>query len=261
MSTDHLNESLRDSVAGLTLDRPVSEVMGRGYRLRRRRTLAVRGGAASVLAVGALGATVLLPTENNPIAEPAVASFSGGATNLTPAELDQISDRCRESWAESHAGDPPSWVIPPGTMPVVAEERDGIVLTYFRVGQTAGDCSLKRQPDKSLRVSGQSSGDHKPLPAGQHVAFETVIASDPGQMGGPLDNVAGVVRVSDGVAKLTIEADGQTHEGFVAEDLGLFWLPDGLPPEAADDLTFTTYDEAGAVLEKETWGSGQPWNE
>lgn len=261
MSIDHLDESLRDSVADLALDRPVSEVMARGTKLRRRRTRTLRLGAASVLAVGALGVSALLPTEDNPIAEPAVASFSGGPTNLTPAELDQVSDRCRESWATKNVDGRPRWVIPAGTMPVAAEKRDGLVLTYFRVGKMAGECTLERQPDKSLRVGGQSSGAYKSLPAGQHLDSKGVSFSDPGPIGGPLADISGLVRVSEDVAKLTIETDGQTHEGYIAGGVGLFWLPDGLPPEAAADLTFTAYDDAGIVLEQETYGNGQPWYE
>lgn len=253
MSTDNLEELLRDDVADLTLDSPVTGVIARGNKLRHRRVRGLTIGAIGALTVGVFGAAVMLPSGGNPIVTPAVASFSGGPTNLTPSELDQISDTCRAAYAEV------GWETPTGTLPTVAEARDGTALAYFKVGNTSGDCTLDRMPDGTFRISSTGHGTLRPLPAGRHLVFDMLDSSDPGPIGGALADVAGVVRVSDDVASLTIEVAGRTLDGYVVDGFGLFWLPGNPSPKAVNHLTVTAYDDAGTVLERHSMDDHGNW--
>lgn len=267
MSNDHLDEELRNSIAGVALDRPVSEVLARGDRLRRRRTRTFRAGVASVLAIGALGASTLLPsseenplTKHNPLVEPAiaVASLSGGKTNLTPAELKEVSDRCREAWAHGNQEDFPGrglrWALPPSTLPVAAEIRDDLAVTYFKVGQTVGDCLLYRSPDKSLQVMWRSAEEYKPLPAGKHVDFTFGVEPGVGPDGsGP---GSGVVQVSDDVAKLKMEVAGRTREVHLVDGFGVYWFT-SKEWAATEYIPFTGYDDDGTALGQDRLGYKQ----
>jgi hypothetical protein len=240
MSTD-LEHRIRASAATLTMGRPVDDILAHGDRLRRRRRRGVLGAGAAV-AVAAVGASIVLPPGSNPVVTSAVASWSGGRTNLTPKQLQEISDECLHG---NHA----EGSFPDGTLPVAAELRDDTVLAYFRHGDTELRCRGDVQGDDVARAGG-FTGSYQPLPPGTDLGALEYGFSDPGVEGGPVTGLWDVSPVSDDVAGVTAEVGGKTYDAGVVDGVALIWISDRVTPEQADHLVLTAYDAQGKVLQR-----------
>ena len=235
-----LEEALRDSAADLALDRPLTDVIARGDRIRRsrQRRLALGGVAAAV--VGATALSIALPQQSSPLLPAANAAWGPELVNMPADDLAAAGDVCRRQL------DGPDWRIPSGTQPLAAEARDSVAILYFRHGGMAGDCRMALR-DGAYAVSGASSGRWDELPAGTHVELASM-GYGQDRLNGPVRDVAGALHVSDDVASLEIDAGGDIREATVADGVAMFWLSDGFTMEEVEAMTVTAYAADGTVL-------------
>jgi hypothetical protein len=238
VNTD-LESFLREQATTVALDRPVDDVLRRGDRLRRRRTAALAGaGAAAAIAV--LAGSIALPPGSSPVVGSAVASWSGGTTDLTTDELAAISNACGERLP-----------IPSGTLPDAAEARNGTVLAYFRLDGTRVTCVGEERPGGRIEMLRGSTQDYTPLPAGTALGGEIRFgASDPGVEGGPVTGLWTVDEVSAQVDHVTAEIGSETFDGTIIDGVTLFWLTGSFSRDQVDDAVFTAYDAQGQVLQQ-----------
>lgn len=236
MNTD-LETRLREQTGTPGLDRPVDDIFRRGDRLRRRRAGAVVGAGAAA-AVAVLAGSVALPPGSSPVVTSAVASWSGGTTNLSGDELRAVSDACLAGQS----------AIPEGTLPLAAESRDGTVLAYFRGAGTQATCVADQSADATQMVSRWEHA-YAPLPQGTDLGDDVRFGySDPGDEGGPVTGLWTADEVSGRVARVSAEIGGSTYDGTVVDETSLFWLADGFNADQVDDAVFTAYDAQGHVL-------------
>ncbi len=237
MNTD-IETRLREEGSTVELNRTVDEIFGRGDRLRRRRTHTLVGSGV-VATVAVLAGSVALPPGSNPVVGPAVASWSGGTTNLEPGELQAVADICLDRLGS----------IPAGTMPLAAESRAGTVVAYFRHDENEATCVAEQRPAGTLRFFSGSETEYEPLPAGTHLGDSTGFgAADPGLEGGPVTSLWNANEVSPDVARVSAEIGSETFDGTVVDGVALFWLTGSFSPHQVDDAVFTAYDGDGAVL-------------
>ncbi len=252
MNTE-IEQRLRESASAWAMDRPVDDILARGDRLRRRRSRGVMVGAGVAATVTAFAASLALPPGSTPGISPAVAAWSGGQTNLSPDELRAISDACLLPEHESPVDDAfsPAASIPVGTLPLVAESRDGRALAYFRSGDVEAGCVTDLAADGSVgaaRLAG-ARVNAEPLPPGTDLDRGIGFAhADPGVIGGPVNDLWAVGQISPRVDRVTASVNGESFEGAIVDGFALFWLPQSFDPSHADGAVFTAYDAEGRVL-------------
>lgn len=239
MTTD-LHQKLRDSGADLTLDVPVTDIVGRGDRLRRRRHRTVAAGGVAAVVVGATALSVTLSQETSPLLPQANAAWGPELVNLPASELTTIAGTCREALGDA------GWRLPADVAPFAADERGGVAMVYFQHAGQLGDCWLV-QDGGAYAPRSTGVAELEELPPGFHVDFAALSYSS-GTVAGPASDGAGAVRVSDQVDRLEVEVAGVTREAMVAGGVALFWLPDGISQQQTDDLAVTAYDAEGTVL-------------
>lgn len=264
-----LEQNLRSTAAGLTLETPVAEVLTRGSRIRRHRRRAVGAGVTGALAVTAFGVTALAGPQpsQGPIGAVGPArsdafqtvSWSSPTTNLTDEQLVAVQKTCgasaREA-AQTGGLTERGWGLPGTISPVAAELRDGTVLTYFRQGRDYATCELELTEAGRFRTVGQTAGIEKAAPTDGQVALVTMGAADPGPMGGKLSDVFAVAQTSSDVARVEIVIAGERYTSPVnADDLVFFWFADDQFTQAdLDQATITSLDTDGNVLSRSTKG-------
>jgi YD repeat-containing protein len=244
MSTD-IEAKLREHESTVMLHRSVDDVLRRGDQLRRRRTAGMLA-AGAVAAVALLAGSIALPPGSSPVVGRAVASWSGGSTNLTPGELRAISHVCL---TQQPAG--PIGPVPPGTMPIAAESRNDTFIAYFRNGATELTCLTTRRPDGSMRLTTLSATDYAPLSRGADLGDDTGFGyRDPGVMGGPIADAYAADEVSRRVARVTAQVGSKTYEGTILDGVVLFWVTHPDSRRHVDNAIITAYDARGRVLER-----------
>jgi hypothetical protein len=238
VNTD-LETRLREQATTVELDRPVDDVLRRGDHLRRRRTGALVGAGAAA-AVALLAGSIALPPGSSPVVTSAVASWSGGTTNLTTDELTAISEACAERLP-----------IPAGTLPDAAESRSGTVLAYFRSDGAAVTCVGEELPGGRIEMLRGSTQEYTPLPEGTALGDDIRFgASDPGVEGGPVTGLWAVDEISAQVDRVTAKIGGETYDGTIIDGVTLFWVTGGFERDQVDDAVFTAYDAQGQVLQQ-----------
>lgn len=250
MNSD-LDQALRSSVEHLTLDVPAADVLSRGDQLRHRRRRGVLVGATGVVVAAVLGAVALsgqqpsrdLAGTERADGAPAlrVGSWSGSSTNLSTAELVEVREACAAAvgdHSDLEGSARPGW-----TLPVVAERRGDVVLTYFRHGGGFSTCALQSTSAGGFRVTAQTADLEETLPSDRHVAFVTA-----GTTGSVID---AVVRTSPDVARVDIAVAGHTYVSATGSGLAFFWLPDDEATRAGlGQATVTARDADGVVVER-----------
>lgn len=155
-------ETLLRSSNGKALDVSAAEILRRGDRMRRRRRGAKVVAAVAAFSIVGIGAYVAIPDRliDSDIATPAPSEqktpvgWSGDPTNLTPDELDKLSERCLKSaWQEvqtmydaapgaDNVLDLDGYEkIPAGTWPFLAEKRGARAAAIFDGPGYAVTCS------------------------------------------------------------------------------------------------------------------------
>ena len=252
MSND-LHQALHDTTEELTLDRPVTDVVARGERIRRRRRRVTLGGAAAVLA-GAAALSVALPQGSSPLVPEAQAAWGPHAVNLTADQIEVANDTCRYGFRPSKKAG--GYKLPVGAQPIVADERDGLALLVYVVDGVMSTCNLVRD-GAGYAPSGGSWDEVEPLDPGVHVSFVSANAAigTPDKKGrliyspdGPISQAYGVLEVSDDVERMDVTIAGTTVEAALHEGFALFWLPDGHSQDEFDATTIVAYDGEGAEL-------------
>jgi len=243
MSTD-LEKTLR-SADGPTMTHPVDDLLSRGDRFRRRRQArAVVAGTAGLAALAA-AAYVLMPApapETLPIATAPPASgridpgatvgWSGEPTNLSAAELDQLSRSCLTSAYATEPLDPGSTAtgeIPVGTLPLVAERRDYGIEALFAGGGHLVTCSTP---------GGIPPGHHFAAAEATGIVFAmSEQAADKWLETSNWSADTGALvalQVPDEVASADLEHAGQTYPTVIVDDVAVAWLS----PEEASSQTW-----------------------
>ena len=246
-----IEQRLRESADTVAMNRPVDDILTRGDRLRRRRTRGMMAGVGAAAAMTALAASLVLPPSSSPLLTPAVASWSGGPTNLSAEELEAITDACLKGEDAPIDDDfPRSGSIPEDTLPLAAESREGTVLAFFRHGDAEASCVAKRTADGAIGSAGLLvDEDTTTLPAGtdldRHIGFGY---SDPGEFGGPMKDLWTIGEVSSRVERVTANVGGESFEGAIVDGVALFWVSEAFTPEQVDNAVFTAYDSTGLVL-------------
>lgn len=250
MNTD-IEQQLRESANPMAMNRPVDDILARGDRLRRRRSRGLAVGLGAAASVAVLGASLAMPPGSTPVVPAAVASWSGGETNLSAKELEAITDAClKGAPSPAYSVAPRSGSIPDDTLPTAAESRDGTVLAYFRHGDAQASCIGDMDADGTVGSAGLLVDENvTPLSAGTdldpHIGFGF---SDPDEMGGPVTDLWTVNRVSSRVDRVSVEIAGETFEGTVVDGVVLFWISESFSFEQVNDAVFTAYDSHGRVL-------------
>jgi hypothetical protein len=170
-------ETLLRNSGHQTLDRPAAEILRRGDSMRRRRRAGKAIAAVAAFSVAGVMAYVAIPDRliDSDIATPSPSTsatpqdpvgWSGEPTNLTPGELDEMSERCletawtgmRTNYEDSRKFVPeadnlidPDGVeqIPAGTWPFLAEKRGATAKAIFKGTDYAVTCSTSTDPQRS----------------------------------------------------------------------------------------------------------------
>ena len=255
--SDDLHRALHDTTETLTLDRPVTEIVARGDRIRRGRRRITLGCAAAVLA-GATALSVALPQGSSPLVSEAQAAWGPHAVNLSDDDIRAANEACRYGFRPSKKAG--GYKLPAGAQPIAADERDGLALLAYVVDGVMSTCNLVRDGD-GFAPSGGSWDEVEPLHPGTHAAFVAANAAvgTPDEQGRlifdennpdqPIFQVYGVLEVSDDVARVDVTIGGETVEAAVHEGFAFFWLPDGHTEKEFDATTAVVFDSEGAELQ------------
>ncbi|NGN95862.1 hypothetical protein G5C66_24375 [Nocardioides sp. KC13] len=237
MNTD-LEDALH-TLDGPTLDRPADAILARGDHMRhRRRTSTAIVGAVGVAALAA-AAYVVVPEvvgESSPpiatappapgrIAPTATVDWSGGPTNLSADELDQLSDSCLTS---AYATEPLSRTstatgeIPAGTHPTVAERREtGIEALFIGNGHLVTCSTPGGMPVGHRFEATEASG--RTFAMSEHAADKW-----PETVSWGLDTgTTMVLRVPDEVASVEVTLGEKTFPAVIVDDAAVTWLGPG----------------------------------
>ncbi len=260
-------ETLRAAGADLHLTRPVSGVLARGNRLRRRRYAVRAGGATLCLAVAGggvwLGAphgssstmvtddvnadptfTPSSPTGPSPTPSPTSSPSrptppgGGPLVNLAAEELVAADSKCR-----AMVRDKP---IPAGIDPATTDTTGRTSVLYYRDASHYAVCIVSKGSDGQLfPVYSDAGGNSAPLPAGWSFgslggAFGT---------GSPMPDVPVMFSVSADVARLVLHAAGQDIEARVGPRLAVAWLPRDIPADDVAHASATAYAADGTELD------------
>lgn len=257
MSND-LRQALHDTTDELTLDRPVTDIVARGDRLRRGRRRRITLGAAAAVLAGAAALSVALPQGSSPLVSEAQAAWGPHAVNLSDDDIRAANEACRYGFRPSKKAG--GYKLPAGAQPIAADERDGLALLAYVVDGVMSTCNLVRDGD-GFAPSGGSWDEVEPLHAGTHAAFVAANAAvgTPDEQGRlifdennpdqPIFQVYGVLEVSDDVARVDVTIGGDTVEAAVHEGFAFFWLPDGHTEKEFDATSVVVFDSEGAELQ------------
>lgn len=242
--TNHLEEDLKASLADLTLDRPVDQVIARGQQMRRRRARRGAFGAVAAASVGAAVLSVTLPGGESPLVTAASAAWGPELVSMQSDDLGAAVRTCHDMQQES------GWTIPSGLDPVVADLRGDTSVVVYADGDDVASCYAQRHNGRFL-PSGASLGTRQEMPAGANLELVSLSGAS-GTVDGPVRDGAAVFEVSDAVERVDVTVDGQTVHALVDDGFAALWLPDGIAQSAIDHATVTAYDRSGNVLVDDT---------
>lgn len=267
-------ESLLRTSSRRTLDVPAEEVLRRGDWMRRRRRGTKAVAAVAAFAAAGVMAYVAVPDRlidsNIATPEPSMTSapgqkapvdWSGDPTNLTPEELDTLSEACLKTawadivslWAEfpeaGNAVDPDEAErIPAGTWPFLAEKRGPTVMAYFDGPDYEVTCSTPQTADPDP--------DSEPDLAeayGHHQVWGAFAETGPweGFARGP--SGAGTyfwVPVPEelGVTEVVFTSSGEDFPATIVNGVAVAWTDH---PVATGSATFRAHDADGNLVHPE----------
>lgn len=252
--THDLETRLRDSGRDLHLNRPVDDILGRGDRLRRRRTaLATGGGALAVLAViGGVAASGVLASggaeDGNP--DPAAVATTSRASE-TPKDraaapdLSQFAEDCLTTFP----GAPSDARFPDGTAPNAAAAFPGSALALFAAKGESSLCVGAENEGRYL-VSGMAGGDWDPLSPGQHLSKALGWGLETGEQDDEIVAVHTAVAISSDVDRVVAKIGGRTFEAAIDNGYALVRADGRFTDLELADASLVAYDAAGTELEK-----------
>ncbi|SDK70901.1 hypothetical protein SAMN05428985_105392 [Nocardioides sp. YR527] len=262
-------ETLLRNSSRQTLDLPATEILRRGDRIRRRRRGSKVVATVAAVALGGIGAYVTIPDRliDSDIATPepparnTPVDWSGNPTNLTPEELDVLSDRClMTAWADvkslyADAPDANNAInpdeveqIPEGTRPFLAEKRGSTAMAIFDGRDYEVTCSTV--------LDASPSADSEPDLAGAFglpQVWGAFAATGPwedfyrGGVGEGTQFRLPLPKEMD-VAKVVFISSGEEIPATIVNGVAVAWIDHQVDVESAD---FRAYDADGNLVHPE----------
>lgn len=231
-------QQLSKQSAGLTMNSPVDAILTRGAALnrrrRQRRRAATLGSVAFCGAVTALAASAIAPPGNSSLVTSAQAAWGSSLVNVSSELLAEATKQCA-----GPAGDMRSKLSL--SSPVGADSRNGETIVVFRDQDNYAICNYMGDAPDNLEIAGVTTDAWAQLPAGASLKFISGTFAQP-TPSDPVTDGAGVLRVADDVARVTIAFDGEVWETAVAGGFAMFWMPDGISDMAWEEAAVTAYD-------------------
>lgn len=260
-------ETLLRNSSRQTLDVSADEILRRGDRMRRRRRGSKAVAAVAAFAVAGVMGYVTIPDRlvDSNIATPdpsttapgqkTPADWSGDPTNLTPQELDTLSERCLETaWADVvslYADMPdadnainPDEVerIPAGTWPFLAEKRGPTAMAFFDGPDYEVTCSTSQSADPDPDGEPDLTGAFgRPLVWG---AFAETGQWEDFARGPSGEGTYFWVPVPEelGVTEVVFTSSGKDFPATIVNGVAVAWTDH---PVATGSATFRAYDADG----------------
>ncbi|MER7559178.1 hypothetical protein ABTZ46_19700 [Nocardioides sp. NPDC126508] len=263
-------ETLLRTSSRQTLDLPAAEILRRGDRMRRRRRTGKVAAAVAAFSVAGVMAYVAIPDRliDSDVATPAPekhpVDWSGEPTNLTPEELDELSDRCLESaWQElrfeydtgrklvpeaDNLVDPDDVErIPAGTWPFLAEKRGATTKAIFDGTDYGVTCSATASTLTSV------SGHHLASASGTPIVWDAFEQTGPWEhfsrgSGGDMSEFILPLPEELNVTKVVFTLRGKDIPATVVNDMAVAWT-ENLGNVAS--ASFRAYDADGKLVHDE----------
>ncbi|MFD4326900.1 hypothetical protein ACFWQC_19830 [Nocardioides sp. NPDC058538] len=261
-------ETLLRNSSHQTLDLPANEILRRGDRMRRRRRAAKAIAAVAAFSVAGVMAYVAIPDRlidsNIATPEPSTTTapqqktpvdWSGDPTNLTPEELDTLSERCLETaWAdvvslyadfpEANNAINPDEVeeIPSDTWPFLAEKRGSTAMAIFDGPDYEVTCSTVQVPGRDADSEPDLAGAF-----GQPQVWGTFAETGPWEdfsRGGTGDGTEFMLPLPKkmNVTKVVFVSSGEDIPATIVNGVAVAWTDHRVAVESA---TFRAYDANG----------------
>lgn len=259
-------ETLLRNGSRQTLDVPAAEILRRGDRMRRLRRGTKAVAAVAAFSVAGVLAYVAIPDRliDSEIATPepptqkTPVDWSGNPTNLTPEELDVLSDRClMTAWADvkSMYADPPRATnainpdeveqIPDGTWPFLAEKRGSTAMAVFDGRDYEVTCSTVYDASRSADSDPDLAGAFG-LPQVWGAFAETGPWEDFSHSGtgAGTEFMLPLPETMD-VAKVVFSSSGEEIPATIVNGVAVAWTDHDVDVESAD---FRAYDADGNLV-------------
>lgn len=254
-----------------TLDLPAAEILRRGDRMRRRRRTATVAAAVAAFSVAGVMAYVAIPDRliDSDVATPSPpernpVGWSAEPTNLTPEELDELSERCLKSaWRELEFAydrgrkevpmadslvDPDDVErIPAGTWPFLAERRGATTKAIFDGTDYGVTCSATAD-------TSQGASEHDLTTAsGTPVVWDAFAKTGPWEhfsRGSADDMTEFMLPLPEelNVTKVVFTLRGEDIPATVVNDMAVAWTENLGDVESA---SFRAYDADGKLVHDE----------
>ena len=259
-------ETLLRNSRAQTLDVPAAEILRRGDRMRRRRRGTKAVAAVAAFSLAGIGAYVAIPDRliDSEIATPepptqkTPVDWSGNPTNLTPEELDVLSDRClMTAWAdvESRYGTAPDAdnainpdeveEIPAGTWPFLAEKRGSTAMAIFDGRDYEVTCSTVHDASRSADSDPDLAGAF-----GQPQVWGAFAETGPWEdfyRGGTSAGTEFMLPLPEtmDVTKVVFTSSGEEIPATIVNGVAVAWTDHDVDVESA---TFRAYDADGDLV-------------
>ena len=259
-------ETLLRNSSRQTLDVPAAEILRRGDRMRRLRRGTKAVAAVAAFSVAGVLAYVAVPDRliDSEIATPepptqkTPVDWSGNPTNLTPEELDVLSDRClMTAWADvkSMYADPPRATnainpdeveqIPDGTWPFLAEKRGSTAMAVFDGRDYEVTCSTvydaSRSADRGPYLAGAFGRPQVWGAFAETGPWEDFSRSG---TGAGTEFMLPLPETMD-VAKVVFTSSGEEIPATIVNGVAVAWTDHDVDVESAD---FRAYDADGNLV-------------
>ncbi|MFI5627290.1 hypothetical protein ACIA03_27785 [Nocardioides sp. NPDC051685] len=262
-------ETLLRTSSHHTLDVSASDILSQGDRMRRRRRGSKVVAAVAAFSLVGIGAYVAIPDRliDSEIATPepptrkAPVNWSGDPTNLTPAELDVLSERClTTAWADvktMYAGTPgatnaidpdEAQQIPAGTWPFLAEKRGSMAMALFDGRDYEVTCTTaydaSRSPDSGPDLAGAFG---RPERWGAFAATGPWEDFSRGSAGEGTEFMLPLPETMD-VTKVVFTSSGEEIPATIVNGVAVAWIDHDVSVESA---SFRAYDADGKLVHGE----------
>ena len=264
-------ETLLRNSSRQTLDTPATEILRRGDRMRRLRRGSKAVAAVAAFSLAGVMAYVAIPDRlidsNIATPEPSTSDapqqktpvdWSGKPTNLTPEELNTLTDRClMTAWADvellygsapeaDNAIDPDEVEeIPSDTWPFLAEKRGSTAMAIFDGPDYDVTCSTVQNAERDADSEPDLAGAFgQPQVWG---AFAETGKWEDFTVGGTGDGTEFLVPLPEklNVTKVVFTSNGEDFPATIVNGLAVAWTDHRVDVESA---SFRAYDADGDLV-------------
>jgi hypothetical protein len=264
-------ETLLRNSSRQTMDLPAAEILRRGDRMRRRRRGTKAVAAVAAVSLAGIGAYVAIPDRliDSEVATPSPpernpVGWSGEPTNLTPEELDELSERCLESaWqelefeyesglklvprADNLVNPDDVERIPAGTWPSLAERRGATTKAIFDGTDYGVTCSATADTSRG------GSGHDLTTASGIPMVWDAFAGTGPWEhfsraSGGDMTEFMLPLPENLNVTKVVFTLRGEDIPATIVNDMAVAWT-ENLGDVAT--ASFRAYDADGELVHDE----------